>query len=65
MSIGESISAGLMMMGLVLGAMTGAIALLLIPVAAGAAGFGIIFWYREYKRQNAISSRIPYPPYGY
>ena len=42
MSIGENISAGIMMMGLVLGAMTGAIALLLIPIGAGAAGFGII-----------------------
>ena len=65
MTLGESMSAGLMMTGLVLGAMTGTIAVLLILVAAGAAGFGITSWYRASRNQKAISSRIPYPPYGY
>lgn len=63
MSVMETIGGGLMMMGLVLGAMTGAIAMLLIPVLAGAAIAGIASWHKH--RKNAISFRIPYPPYRY
>ena len=63
MSTVEHIGAGFMIMGLVLGAISGAIALLLAPVAIGAAIFSFSSWYKH--RKQSISSHIPYPPYGY
>ena len=63
MNIIETIGGGFMMMGLVLGAMTEAIALLLVPMAIGAAIISISSWHRRWKK--AISYRIPYPPYRY
>ena len=63
MKIADYISAGFMMMGLVLGAMTGAIAFLLIPAVIGAIISGIANLYR--RKKDAISFSIPYPPYGY
>lgn len=59
----ETIGGGFMMGGLVLGAMTGAIALLLIPVAIGAAIISFSSWYKHHK--EAISYHVPYPPYRY
>lgn len=63
MTITETIGGGLMILGLVLGAMTGAIALLLVPVALGAAIIGIASWHKCHKRFTAL--RVPYPPYRY
>lgn len=63
MNIIETIGGGFMMTGLVLGAMTGAIALLLVPMAIGAAIISISSWYKHWKK--VISYRVPYPPYRY
>lgn len=65
MNIIEHISAGLMMMGLVLGAMTGAISMLLVPVGAGLLVFAAASWYAHQKEQAENSYRANYPPYGY
>jgi len=61
----DAVGAGFMMMGLVLGAMTGAIAMLLIPVAIGAVIAGAASWYRHARRLDGVPSKVPYPPYGY
>lgn len=65
MSIVENIGAGLMMMGLVLGAMTGTIAMLLIPVAAGTLVFAAASWYKHMKYNASNTRQVQYPPYGY
>lgn len=65
MKLVECISAGCMMMGLVLGAITGAIAMFLIPIGIGAGIIAISRWNKYMQKQKSISSRIPYPPYGY
>ena len=62
MGIIEHIGAGCMMMGLVLGAMTGAIAMLLIPAGAGVLIFAAASWY---KRAQKHETYVKYPPYGY
>ena len=61
----DCISAGFMMAGLVLGAMTGTIVMLLIPVAIGAGIYAISSWNQHIKEQKSISFSIPYPPYKY
>lgn len=65
MGIIEHIGAGCMMTGLVFGAMTGAIAMLLIPAGAGALIFAAASWHKHQKEQTANSYRVKYPPYGY
>lgn len=65
MKLVECIGAGCMMMGLVLGAMTGAIAMLLVPIGVGAGITAISRWNKYIQKQKSISSHIPYPPYGY
>lgn len=61
----ECVACGIMMSGLVLGAMTGAIAMLLVPMAAGLAIAGIASWLRSRREHSAISFSTRYPPYGY
>lgn len=65
MSVIECIAAGLMMMGLVLGAMTGAIAILLIPVGAGTLIFILISWSKRQKKYTKTIHYFNYPPYRY
>lgn len=65
MSIIEHIGAGCMMMGLVLGAMTGAIVMLLVPAGAVALIFTAASWYKYQKERATNSYRAKYPPYGY
>ena len=61
----DSVAAGFMVMGLVLGAMTGAITMLLIPIALGAIIIGISCWYKHIRNHSTISFSSHYPPYGY
>lgn len=65
MGIIEHIGAGFMIMGLVLGAMTGAIAMLLIPAGAGALIFAAASWYRHAQKHETHATHVKYPPYGY
>ena len=62
MNLGENIGVGIMIMGLVLGAITGDIAMLLIPAAAGAIIATIA---NCYHKRSTISFSNKYPPYGY
>ena len=65
MSIIETIGCGLMTLGLVLGAMTGTIAMLLIPVAAGMLVFAAVSWHHKQLIKRANAWRAKYPPYKY
>lgn len=65
MKLIDTVAAGLMMMGLVLGALTGAIAMLIIPVIVGLIIMGAVSWYRHIRNHSTISFSNYYPPYGY
>ena len=59
------IGGGLCFLGLVLGAMTGAIAMLLIFAAAGLSCMGAASWYNRQLEKRTEHWRANYPPYGY
>ena len=52
-------------LGLVFGALTGMILMMLVPAGAGMLVFGAAKLYSCQLRKRAASWRAKYPPYGY
>ena len=61
MMIGE----GLCFLGLIMGAVSGMIMVMVIPAGAGMLLFGVISLHNYQLHKQAESWRAKYPPYGY